>query len=130
VLSFYLVTGGLLGLAAIAAVILLTGLILRNPLAPVWLHNEAVATGAGLVLTIGVCLAVAYAVSGLEVAALPSWAIGILVVVVPAATTFALWTAFSIGERLARTESGSSPFRHAQPPAATKTTPGQVAGPI
>jgi uncharacterized RDD family membrane protein YckC len=112
-MSLYSMAGGLLGLVALPAAILLTGLLLRNPLAPAWLRGEAAATAAGLALTVGVCLAISHAVSALAAAALPYWAIGVLVAVVPVASTLGLWRAFDIGDRLARAESGHSPFRRA-----------------
>jgi hypothetical protein len=107
----FFAAGGLLGLVAMPAAILLTGLVVRNPAAPTWLQNEAASTGAALVLTVGVCLTIAYAVSGLEGSALPYWAIAILIVAVPAASTLLLWKALGLGGWLMRAESGHSPFR-------------------
>jgi ABC-type glycerol-3-phosphate transport system permease component len=107
--------GGLPGQVAMPAAILLTGLVVRNPAAPTWLQNEATSTGAGLVLTVGVCLTIAYAVSGLEGSALPYWAIVLLIVAVPATSTFLLWKALGLGDRLMRAESGHSPFRRMRP---------------
>ena len=123
-MSFYSAAGGLLSLAAIPALILLTGLIVRNPFAPAWLHTEAIATAAGLLLTGGICLAATYAISGFETAALPTWAIGILLAGVPAAATFLLCKVFNVSDRLARAEAGHSPFRRLHPAAAAP-----VAGP-
>lgn len=112
---FYFAAAGLLGLVVTCAAIVLAGLFLRNPLAPAWVQSEAVATGAGLVLTVGICLAVAYAVSGLEAASLSYRTIAPLVAGVPAATTLLLWNAFDIGDRLAQAEAGHSPFGRARP---------------
>lgn len=129
-MSLYSTAAGLLSLAAIPAAVLLTGLILRNPLAPVWLRSEAVATAASLVLTAGFCVAVTYAIPVLAAAAAPHWAIGILVAAIPAASTLVLWRAFNIGDRLARAESGDSPFRYALPSAATQVAREQIANPV
>jgi len=129
-MSFYSTAGGPLGLAALPAAVLLTGLVLRNPLAPAWLRSEAVATAAGLVLTIGVCLVISHAISGLAAAALPYWAIGILLAAIPAASTFGLWKAFDIGDRLAHTESGHSPFRRARSSAVARFARAQIADPV
>jgi len=129
-MSFSSTAGGLLGLAASPAAILLTGLILRNPLTPVWLRSEAVATAAGFVLTVGVCLAIAYAVSGLTAAALPYWAIAILVAAIPTASTLCLWKALGIGDRFARAETGHSPFRRSPPYPAAQFAREQIANPV
>ncbi len=126
-MSFYSAAGGLLSLAAIPAVILLTGLIVRNPLAPSWLRNEAIATAAGLLLTGGICLAATYAVSGFEAAALPFWATGILLPGVPAASAVLLWKVFNVSARLARAEAGHSPFRRLHPTAVAPVAGPQIA---
>ena len=105
----------LLGLVAISGAVLLTALVLRNPLGPNWLRSEGVAQAAGLVLTAGVCLAIANAIAELVDANIHYSVAVILTGAVVAASNYILWKAFNIGERLKRTESGRSPFAREWP---------------
>ena len=127
VTTYYFVASGLLGLAAMCAAILFAGVFLRNPLAPRWLQTEAAATGAGLVLTVGICLAVAYAVSNLEGANLTYRTIAPLVAGVPTVTTLVLWKVLNIGDRLARAEAGHSSFRRTRSPDAAQVASAEIA---
>lgn len=127
VTTFYFAAGGLLSLAAMCAAILFAAVCLRNPLAPRWLQTEAAATGAGLVLTVGICLAVAYAVSTLEGANMTYRSIAPLVAGVPTVTTLLLWKVLNIGDRLARAEAGHSSFRRTRSPDAAQVTSAQIA---
>jgi len=105
----------LLGLFAISAAVLLTALVLRNPRSPNWLRNDTVAQAAALVLTGGVCVAIPNATAGLIDANIHYGVAAILTGAAFAASSYILWKAFDIGERLARTESGRSPFAHERP---------------
>lgn len=105
----------LFGLVAISGAVLLTALVLRNPLGPKWLRDETVAYAAALVLTAGVCVAIPNAAAGLIDANIHYGIAVILTGAAFAASSYILWNAFNIGERLARTESGRSPFARERP---------------
>ena len=107
--------GNLLGLVAMSALTLLAMLILRNPLFPKWLQNEAVAQALSLALTGVIFIAVIDAVAELGAANIPYGVFVVIVVGVPAGAAFILWKLFNIGGRLARADAGQSPFTHRQP---------------
>ncbi len=100
----------LFGLVAISGAVLLTALVLRNPLGPKWLRDETVAYAAALVLTVGVCVAIPNAAAGLIDANIYYGVAVILTGAALVASSYILWNSFNIGERLERTESGQSPF--------------------
>lgn len=109
-MSFIGAAINLLGLVGVCAATLLAGLMLRDPFAPGWLRSEAVAVAAGLVLTASVMVVIGYALAGL-IAAGVHYAVALcLVGAVLAASPYALWKAFNVGERLARADAGQSPF--------------------
>jgi hypothetical protein len=97
-------------LIAVSGAVLLTALVLRNPLGPKWLRNEAAAQAAGLVLTAGVCVAISNAVAELVDANIHYSIAVILTGAFFAASSYMLWRAFNVGGRLKRTEAGRSPF--------------------
>jgi hypothetical protein len=100
----------LLGLVAITGAVLLTALVLRNPLAPNWLRSESVANAATLVLTAGVFVAISNAAAGLIGENINYGVAVILTGATLVVSSYVPWKVFNIGERLARTESGRSPF--------------------
>ena len=100
----------MLGLVAFSGAVLLTMLLLRNPVGPNWLKSEFIAQAAALVLTAGACLAIPNAVAGLIDANIHYGIAIVLTCAVLAASIFVLWKAFDIGERLKRTEPGRSPY--------------------
>jgi hypothetical protein len=109
----------LMGLVAVSAAVLLTALILRHPRPSRWLDNEAVAHGAGLVLTTGAFFAVTTAAAGLTGANIHYGIVTIAIAAVLAGSAYAFWKVFDIGERLARADAGQSPFaRREKAPAA------------
>jgi hypothetical protein len=103
------------GLVAISGAVLLTMFVLRNPLGPNWLRSEFIAQAAALVLTAGACLGIPNAVMGLTDANMHYGVAVILTSAVFAASSYILWRAFNIGERLKRAESGRSPFAYERP---------------
>lgn len=103
---------GAVGLVAVPGAVLLAGLILRNPFAPRWLSNDAMGQAAGLLLSAAVLAAVSHAIDSFVAAGLSKAAIAVLLVAIPTASVYAFWKAFDIGKRLARAESGQSPFGH------------------
>jgi hypothetical protein len=105
----------LLGLFAISAAVLLAALVLRNPRSPNWLRNDTVGQAAALVLTAGVCVAIPNTTAGLIDANIHYGVAVILTGAAFAASSYILWIAFNIGERLKRTESGQSPFARERP---------------
>jgi hypothetical protein len=98
------------GLVAFSGAMLLTMLLLRNPVGPNWFKSEFIAQAAALVLTAGACLAISNTVAGLIGANIHYGIAIVLTCAVLAASIYVLWKAFDIGERLKRTESGRSPF--------------------
>lgn len=109
---------GAVGLVAVSGAVLLTGVVLRNPFTPRWLRNDAVAQAAGLLLSAAVLAAVSHAIGFFVAANISTPVIVVLTGTVPAASAYAFWKLFGIGERLARTESGQSPFGPGQRTAA------------
>jgi uncharacterized membrane-anchored protein len=105
----------LFGLVAISGAILLTALVLRNPLGPKWLRNETVAYAAALVLTVGICVVIPNAATGFIDANIHYSVAVILTGAVLVASSYILWKAFNIRERLERTETGRSPFARERP---------------
>jgi hypothetical protein len=100
----------LVGLVAVSGAILLTGLILRNPLGPQILQTDFAAQSAGLVLTAAVLVLAIYAHQGFVAAGLDATAAAAAVVGVIAASVTLFWKAFRVGERLKRADEGRSPF--------------------
>jgi len=124
--SLFSAAVNLAGLIGVSAATLLTALILRNPFLPRWLQNEATAHAASLVLTAGAFFAVMNAATGLAESNIHYGIISIIVAGVAAGSTYALWKAFDIGERLARADAGQSPFAHRQK---VPVTPATALGP-
>jgi len=107
----------LLGLVAVSAAILLTGLLLRDPRLPAWLRSDGIAQGAGLVLTAAFCFAVGFAGNGLIAAKVHYSVVPIVIGIAFVGATLVLWKIFKIGARLARANSAqSSRDRDAQAP--------------
>ena len=100
----------LVGLVAVSGAILLTGLILRNPLGPQILQTDLAAQSAALVLTAAVLVAAVYAHQGFVAAGLDATAAAAAVVAVIAASVVLFWKALRVGERLKRADQGGSPF--------------------
>jgi hypothetical protein len=111
----------LLYLVALSGAVLLTGLVLRNPHAPKWLRGEFVAQAAALILTAGACVAIPNAAAGLIDANIHYGIAVILTGAALVASSYVLWKIFNIGERLARTESGRSPFARERPQLESQT---------
>ena len=113
--SLLLAGANLLSLVALSVLTLFAMLILRHPLLPKWLQNEAVAQSVSLVLTAGFFIAVIDAMAELGEASIPYGIVALIVGGVPAGSAYILWKLFNIGGRLARADAGLSPFAHRQP---------------
>ena len=108
---------------AVTAATLLVALILRNPHLPRWLDNEAVAYGAGLLLTAAAFFTVANAAASLTAAKVHYGVATIVIAGVLAGSAYLFWKVFDIGDRLARAEAGQSPFARRQTAPAAPAAP-------
>lgn len=115
----------LVGLVAVSGAILLTALVLRNPLGPQILQTDFAAQTAGLVLTAAVLVAAVYAHQELVAAGLDAAAAAAAVVAVIAASVVLFWKAFRVGERLRRADEGRSPFERLRDTARSEQHPPQ-----
>lgn len=106
----------LVGLVAVSGAILLTGLILRNPLGPQILQTDFAAQTAGLVLTAAILAIAVYAHQGFVATGLDAATAAAAVTAVIGLSIVLFWKAFRVGERLKRADEGRSPFGRLRDP--------------
>jgi hypothetical protein len=98
----------LASLVAVSGAILLTGLMLRNPLGPQRLQTDFAAQAASLILTAALLVVVTVAHQGFVTAGLNPIAAAAAVVGIITVSLVLFWKAFHLGERLNRADSGRS----------------------
>jgi len=117
-------------LVGAAGVLLLSGLVLRNPRSPRWLRSEGAAMGASLGLVVLLMGAFGYAADGLFTAGLDHYVSAAVTAIVLIAAVYLIWTIFHVGERFKSADAGLSPFglsKHARGTHAPTTSIGSIA---
>jgi hypothetical protein len=110
-------------LFALTVLILFTLLAFRNPHRPGWLRTdftESVAVSGLLTVTAFIWT---FHISGLLDAGVSIFVAPVITPIIVLIFGFVVWRLFGIGERLARTRKGQSPFRQARFAAASGAPP-------